>query len=82
MIYSNLGGMLVERAVSLAKQEELMPGYVKAWEDILKDVAMSFAVCGLMSMVIQWHRDGYPQTPRQMAQIAMHLVTHLTQSKQ
>ena len=31
MLHSNLSGMLVERAVSLAKQEELMPGYVKDW---------------------------------------------------
>ena len=72
---SNLSGMLVERAVNLAKQEQLMPGYVKAWEDTLKDVAMSFAVCGLMSMVLQWHKDGYRIPTEKMAQAAVVMLS-------
>ena len=75
MIRSNMTGMLVERAVSLAKQEQLMPGYVKAWEDMLKDVAMSFAVCGLMSMVLQWHKDGYRIPTEKMAQAAVIMLS-------
>lgn len=75
VIRSNLTGMLVERAVSLAKQEQLMPGYVKAWEDTLKDVAMSFAVCGLMSMVLQWHKDGYRIPTEKMAQAAVVMLS-------
>ena len=72
---SNLSGMLVERAVSLAKQEQLMPGYVRDWEDILKDVAMSFVVCGLMSMVLQWHREGYKIPTEQMAKAAVTMLS-------
>ena len=74
-VRSNLGGMLVERAVSLAKKEELMPGYVKAWEDTMKDVAMSFVVCGLMSMVLQWHADGYRIPTEQMAKTAVQMLS-------
>ena len=73
--YSSLGGILVERAVSLAKQEELMPGYVKAWEENMKDVAMSFVVCGLMSMVIQWHSEGYQIPTDQMAKTAKTMLS-------
>ena len=72
---SNLMGLLVERAVNLAKQEKLMPGYVKAWEDILKDVAMSFAVCGLMSMVMQWHNEGYQIPTEKMAEAAVMMLS-------
>lgn len=72
---SNLNGMLVERAVSIAKEEKLMPGYVRAWEDMLKDVAMSFAVCGLMSMVIQWHNEGYRIPTEKMAQAAVTMLS-------
>lgn len=75
VLRSNLGGMLVERAVNLAKQEELMPGYVRAWEDMLKDIAMSFAVCGLMSMVLQWHREGYKIPTEQMAKAAVTMLS-------
>ena len=67
--------MLVERAVSLAKQEELMPGYVHAWEDTLKDVAMGFVVCGLMSMVLQWHREEYRIPTEQMAKAAVTMLS-------
>ena len=72
---SNLSGMLVERAVSLAKQEELMPGYVRAWEDTMKDVAMSFVVCGLMSMVLQWYKEGYQIPTEKMAQAAVNMLS-------
>ncbi len=75
MLRSNLGGMLVERAVNLAKQEQLMPGYVKEWEDTMKDVAMSFAVCGLMSMVLQWHNEGYRIPAEQMAKAAVAMLS-------
>lgn len=75
VLYSNLGGMLVERAVSLAKQEELMPSYVHAWEDTLKDVAMGFVVCGLMSMVLQWHREDYRIPTEQMAKAAVTMLS-------
>ena len=75
MLRSNLSGMLVERAVSLAKQEELMPGYVKDWENMMQNIAMSFVVCGLMSMVIQWHREGYRISAEKMAQAAVAMLS-------
>ena len=75
VLRSNLSGMLVERSVSLAKQEELMPGYVRDWEDTLKDVAMSFVVCGLMSMVLQWHGEGYRISTERMAQAAVTMLS-------
>ena len=52
-----------------------MPGYVRDWEDMLKDVAMSFVVCGLMSMTIQWHNDGYALTVEQMAKTAVAMLS-------
>ena len=75
MLRSNLAGMLVERSVNLAKQEQLMPGYVREWEDMLKDVAMSFAVCGLLSMVLQWHKEGYKIPTQKMAQAAVTMLS-------
>ena len=75
LLRSNLSGLLVERAVSLAKQEELMPGYVKKWEDTLQDIAMGFVVCGLMAMVIQWHNEGYRIPTEQMAKAAVTILS-------
>ena len=75
LLRSNLSGLLVERAVSLAKQEELMPGYVKKWEDTLQDIAMGFVVCGLMAMVIQWHNESYRIPTEQMAKAAVTMLS-------
>ena len=75
MLRSNLSGMLVERAVNLAKQEEFMPGYVKDWEELMQDIAMSFVVCGLMSMVIQWHNTHYQIPTEKMAQTAVAMLS-------
>lgn len=72
---SNLSGLLVERAVALAKQEELMPGYVQEWEDTLKDVAMGFVVCGLMFMMFQWHASGYNPPAEQVAKAAVRMLS-------
>ena len=75
LLRSNLSGLLVERAVSLAKREQLMPGYVKEWEEMVQNIAMSFAVCGIMSMVIQWHNDGYQISTEKMAQTAVAMLS-------
>ena len=72
---SNLTGLLFERSVSLAKQEELMPGYVHKWEDTLQDIAMNFVVCGLLSMVLQWHIGGYQIPIEQMTQAAVTMLS-------
>lgn len=80
---SNLSGVLVQRAIGHTTLETMQyRRFLPLEEQHAQEYCMLFAVTGLMSMVIQWHRDAYPQTPRQMAQIAMHLVTHLTQAKQ
>lgn len=74
-LHSDLSGMLVERAVNLTKQEELMPGYVRDWEDFIKDAALSFVVCGLMAMVIQWHKEDYHISAEQMANTAVRMLS-------
>ena len=33
-----------------------------------------FIVCGLMSTVLQWHHDGYQQSPREMAETAYKML--------
>jgi len=72
---SQLEGLLVQRATMLAKKEHLMPGYIKKWTVDVQQIAISFAVCGLLSMVMQWHQDGYAISAEEMAQTATQLLT-------
>lgn len=72
---SGMSGVLIERAISHALSETVMPSRFlpKDSKEMKKQITM-FGVCGLMSMVLTWHHDGYPQTASQMARIAARLL--------
>lgn len=73
---SGLSGVLIERAVNSAIQDDSMTNRFLSPELYeLRAQATMFGVCGLMSMVITWHHDGYPQKPAKMAKLAAQLMT-------
>ena len=75
LVRSRLSGMLVERATLHAIHERLMPGYLRHKDPGTQRMAMTFTVCGLLSMVMQWQQNGYWETPEQMAQTATMMLT-------
>lgn len=72
---SQLSGLLVERATSLAMSEHLMPRRMQSWAAHIQSAALSFSICGLTSMVLRWHVDGYPLSAAEMASIATEMLT-------
>ena len=72
---SRLSGMLVERSTSYAMSDYLMPRYLWEQPQQMQCLALTFAVCGLLSMVVQWHHGGYQETPEQMAEVATMMLT-------
>lgn len=72
---SSLSGILVERATNFALRERMMPQYMLGWDVRYQGIAISFAICGLMSMVIQWHHQNFLQTPEEMTRIATSVLT-------
>ena len=72
---SGLSGILVERATALAQKERLVPALINSWSADLQQIAMSFAICGLLSMVIQWHHNGYRVSPEEMSRVAKAMLT-------
>lgn len=72
---SGMSGVLIERSISHALSETVMPKRFlpKDSQEIRRHIVM-FGVCGLMSMVLSWHHDGYSQTPQTMANIASRLL--------
>lgn len=73
---SGLSGVLVQRAISQAQNEYVLPAYPIPPEiRAMQSHAISFAICGLMSMMTDWHRSGYAESPEQMAHIAAVLLT-------
>jgi len=73
--HSGLSGILVERANSFAIREGYMPRQFKAVSPQIQSVAMAFAVCGLMSMVLRWHQTGFALSPKEMTDLAVALLT-------
>lgn len=73
---SGRSGLLIQRAISRALEETSRPLRFLTSELRMeqKHVTM-FLVCGLMSMVVQWHHEGYPDSVQQMAKIALRLLT-------
>lgn len=67
---SRLSGMLVERATAHAQNEGLMPKYLLTLEPAVQSMALTFAVCGLLSVVTQWHHGGFRESPEEMAKVA------------
>ena len=74
---SGLSSMLIERAVALALSNSIgTPNPPLSLEAVQqKEHTTAFLVCGLMSTILQWHVNGYKETPNQMAQIAFRLLT-------
>ena len=75
LMRSRLSGMLVERATQHAIQERMMPGYLLYKDAQTQQMALTFAICGLLSMVMQWQQDDYRESPEQMAHIAAMMLT-------
>lgn len=73
---SNLSGVLIQRAIEHALSESAFHrSFLPSEDRTAQEYVTMFAVCGMMSMVVQWHHDGYPQSIHQMAQIAVRLLS-------
>ena len=73
---SGLSGVLVQRAISQAQSEYLLPYYPTSLDlRSMQHHAITFTICGLMSMMTRWHRSGYAESPAEMARIAAAMLT-------
>lgn len=71
---SSLGGILVERATEFTLREGYMPRHFKRLQPEVQSLAMSFSVCGLMSMILRWHKQGFLLSPAEMSALAITLL--------
>lgn len=70
---SGISGILVERAIRNSQEALIfeIPEQSRAYVD----AATGFVVCGLMSMVLQWHRTGYAKGVHEMARLSCGLLS-------
>lgn len=73
---SGLSGVLIERAISYSLSDVVFPGkFLPGESRWMQEHVVMFSVCGLMSMMLQWHRDGYQQEVTDMARVAVRTLT-------
>lgn len=73
---SGISGVLVTRSIEHAMSDAGSPRrFLPQDERIAREHATTFAVCGLMSIVLNWHHSGYLLRPDQMAEIGVQLMT-------
>ena len=73
---SGLSGVLIERAIRHAVSEVALPKrFLLREKHSMQEQITMFSMCGLMSMVVTWHHEGYPEPPAAMAKVATRLLT-------
>lgn len=73
---SSLSGVLIERAINHALGDRTISGHFRSRQEQLEtEHATMFAICGLMSMMLQWHKDNCKDSVSQMAAIAVRILT-------
>ena len=73
---SGISGILVNRAVAFALSDDVLP--VRFLPDDSREMqnhVTMFGVCGLMSMALNWHDNGYQRSVTEMARIAVRMIS-------
>ena len=73
---SNLTGALVQRVLGHATADMGLSGRMLMQDNrTVTEHAITFAVCGLMSLLLKWHESGFDMTSSQIAAISVELLT-------
>ena len=76
MYRSNLTGALVQRVLGHATADMGLSGRMLMQDNrTVTEHAITFAVCGLMSLLLKWHESGFDMTAAQIAAISVELLT-------
>lgn len=69
---SGLSGVLVERTIRNSQEARVFE-YRDQPEEYVRAVT-AFSICGMMSMVLQWHHEGYRESVEEMAAMARKIL--------
>lgn len=72
---SGLSGLLVQRALEYARDMDTLPEFMQITDRRLREYGTMFTVCGLMTMIVQWHHDGFSKSVEEMAKLSIELFT-------
>ncbi len=71
---SGLSGVLVERAITPLTSQQAQYGPQTREKGFVEQQIIRFAVSGIMIMMVNWHHEGFLQSPRQMAELTSRML--------
>lgn len=71
---SGLSGLLVQRAITYSMEVDSLQQLLTTTDRHLRNYGTMYAVCGLMTMLVQWHRDGFDPSVEKMAGLVIRLM--------
>lgn len=75
LAFSDLYAALVKRSVDYVEQESVSRNLLPGETVTSQKLAVRFAMSGLMIMVLQWHRDGFRESVREMADTSARILS-------
>ena len=72
---SAMSGVLIQRTIAFSRDLDSYPDFLRTAEKQLQEYGAMFASCGISTMMLQWHKDGYHQSVEQMARLMLRLLS-------
>lgn len=73
--FSGLSGVLLERAIESMGNFAMLKRFLPGESEFAQKQITRFAVSGIMIMMVNWHHDGYRESPREMAELTARMVS-------
>ena len=71
---SGLSGVLVQRSIDYSEKELGLNRFMPEDAQLVRSYGVTYSVCGLMTMLVRWHHEGFQQSVEKMAKIAVRLM--------
>lgn len=73
---NGLSGMLIQRCIACAVSGTSIPQrFLRQENTEARKMVIMFSVCGLMTLVLDWHHSGYPHPPAYMGKLAVRALS-------
>lgn len=72
---SELNSILAERALALSEETSVFDFQNRRVPKNFHQVANTFVVCGMITLVVKWHLEGFQESSQEMAEMTRVLLT-------
>lgn len=74
LAFSGISGILLERTIGFIENKLTQRQSFSVESEFAQKQIVRFAVSGIMIMMINWHHEGYRESPRKMAELMLNMM--------